>query len=188
MPIRSNIDEIKRNKTFIQCFIRPGIQSYKTIMELYSAPVRDVNLLCHFFFDFYNIRGLDSDFQRACFNSFLDDPTRKFQDLHKAMNEITGRNEFSLSTKLYHTAHPGDGIIVDKYVRDFCGRAKDVQNFDLWKSIGKDFENSRVNDLINVFDELFEHDRGISRLKKIDFMIWGWGKWKKFCKTSPNRP
>ena len=99
------------------------------------------------------------------------------------IHNITHRTELSLTTKLFHTAHPDQGIIIDKYVREFCGRENDTLDIQLYENIKKDFETDYIQDLAKRFDELFPNVTDIKPFKKIDFMIWGWGKWRKWTES-----
>ena len=192
MCIPQNCREIVENRETIKYFIEPGISAYKNIMYLYANRNHNGNdnaLLCHLFYDFYNIRGLQNDRKRAVFTFFLEHPGLHVDELFNRILEITQRHDLSLTTKLYHTANRQNGIIVDVHVCDFCGRENVARNIQLLERIQDDFNNQCVRDLAGCFDALFpQQGQGISALKKIDFMIWGWGKWKRFEEGYPHQP
>ena len=177
MPIETNCQEICENQDTIKYFIRPGISVYKDIMNCYNE--RQDSLLCYLFYNFYNIRGLKTEDKIKCLKYFLQHQNLTKEELYNKINAITKRNELSLTTKLFHTAKP-DNIIIDIYVREFCGRKNDALNIKLWNDIEQDLRKDRVLYLGTIFDNLFSDSREISTSKKIDFMIWGWGKWKKW--------
>ena len=177
MSIEDNYQEILNNQNIIKYLIRPGISAYKDIMECYQK--RQDSLLCYLFYNFYNIRGVETEYKIRCLKYFLRNPNLTQKDLYNGINKITQRNELSLTTKLFHTAHT-DSIIIDIYVREFCGRKRDALDIQLWYNIENDFQNACVLYLATIFDNLFPDSVEISKYKKIDFMIWGWGKWKKW--------
>lgn len=179
MCIEQRIQEIAQNQNTIFYFIEPGLSSYKNIMQLYSHRNND-NLLRYLFYDFYSIRGLSHAERIECFDYLLDNPEQPIEVFYNRICEITGRNELSLATKLFHTANPKDGIIIDSHVREFCGRTKDARSIQLWYNIQNDFLLCKCNRLENFFNDLFPNDKDIFPYKKIDFMIWGWGKWREW--------
>ena len=181
MCIEQRIQEIAQNQNTIFYFIEPGLSSYKNIMQLYSQRNND-DLLRYLFYDFYSIQGLSHEKREKCFKYFLNNTGESKEDFYNGIRKITGRNELSLATKLFHTANPKDGIIIDSHVCNFCGRKGEKHDFQLWSNIQNDFIQNGFNRLENFFNNLFPDDRGISPCKKIDFMIWGWGKWKKWKK------
>ncbi len=183
MCIEQRIQEIAQNQNTIFYFIEPGLSSYKNIMQLYSQRNND-DLLRYLFYDFYSIQGLSHEKREKCFKYFLNNTGESKEDFYNVIRKITGRNELSLATKLFHTANPKDGIIIDSHVCNFCGRKGEKHDFQLWSNIQNDFIQNGFNRLENFFNNLFPDDRGISPCKKIDFMIWGWGKWKKWKKMS----
>ena len=179
MCIEQRIQEIAQNQNTIFYFIEPGLSSYKNIMQLYSQRNNN-NLLRYLFYRFYSIRGLSNAERIECFDCLLDNTEQTIDDFYNRICEITRRNELSLATKLFHTANPQYGIIIDSYVRIFCGRFGDARDIQLWYNIQNDFIQNGFNRLENFFNNLFPDDRGISPCKKIDFMIWGWGQWRKW--------
>ena len=179
MCIEQRIQEIAQNQNTIFYFIEPGVSDYVNIMNLYSRGNNN-KLLCYLFYRFYRIQGLSREKRAMCFEYFLNNAGQSKKDLYDGICEITQRKELSLATKLFHTANPKDGIIIDLHVREFCGRTGEDLDLQLWSNIKNDFIQNGCNRLENFFDDLFPDDKDISPCKKIDFMIWGWGKWRKW--------
>ena len=181
MCIEQRIQEIAQNQNTIFYFIEPGVSDYKNIMQLYSQRNNKDNdkLLRYLFYRLYNIQGLSREKRAMCFEYFLKNAGQSKKSFYDGICGITERNELSLTTKLFHTANPKDEIIIDLHVRNFCGRTGEDLNLQLWSNIKKDFIQKGWNRFEKIFNDLFPDNKDIFPYKKIDFMIWGWGKWKK---------
>lgn len=176
----ANLNQLNDNINEIKYFVASGIPYYRRVMELkqhngqrWIAPFRE----------FYKIQGLRKDQRDAVFEYFSQNVNFDQVDLDKILNDcwaITQRNELSFISKLLHTYRPDQFIIYDKFVHAFFKPSGYNNLGELYEILREACNEQGIRKIAGIFNDCFGNLENICELKKIDFMIWGWGKWKNF--------
>lgn len=202
------IAELKDNKETIKLFVAGGIPYYRKLMYYYKYNMEKWKAV---FNEFYNIRGLKKENRSRFFKLFdkkikeLKSPTFDDQSLktflvtflEETKTEVTRKNgqtitryNLSFVSKLLHTYAPEKFIIYDKHVLSFFGKRNltGAENkAALYFKLKKEYDNNQEIKGIADFFKCFGDISDISTYKKIDFMIWGYGRWKEFEKKYPSK-
>lgn len=189
--VERNIEEIISNDTSIKFFVAGGIPYYLRLMSYFgSGNTADWRQI---FKEFYKIQGLGESARNSIFDKFDSHRQECFNQpklsdfLDDIKKRITGRIEISFVSKLLHTSNPDKYIIYDKHVANFfaCSQSRHHNKAELYFNLMNKYK--QLGKLSDCFDKLFndEECKNITQNKKIDFMIWGWGKWKAFKDKYP---
>ena len=173
-----NLEQLKRNIGEIK--YSSGIPYYRRLMELKQ---RDDQRWLALFKEFYKIQGLTTDQRDAVFEYFIQNVNFDQVDLDEILNDcraITQRNELSFISKLLHTYRPDQFIIYDKFVHAFFNPSGYNDSGELYEILREACNEQGIREIAGIFDGCLGNWDDICELKKIDFMIWGWGKWKNF--------
>ncbi|MBQ8754278.1 MAG: hypothetical protein IJZ19_04560 [Lentisphaeria bacterium] len=187
MPVNydDNLKQLKRNIGEIKYFVASGIPYYHRLMQLKQG---NNDHWTDLFKEFYKIQGLTTDRRNAVFEYFILNVNFDQVDLNAVLEHcrrnITNNRRYDLSfiSKLLHTYRPDRFIIYDKFVHAFFRPSGYNNKVELYNTLGQAYEEQEIQDIEEIFNNNFREFSDIPRLKKIDFMIWGWGKWKKFNK------
>ena len=197
MCFEDKIETIKNHQNEICAIINNGvIQQYPTIQRIYNQIDKtegDKQKLFKIFCGFYGItRCLRTLNEQNLRKLLLQGPQNKnaVPPLKNIIEQISrNRFEFSFATKARHTVDNNSPIFDVHVSRFFNGikvngnnkeekfqSAEDVysQLAGFYKARGQ----NGLAELIHIFDAHFPNT-GFSDVKKIDFMIWGWGKLTK---------
>ena len=177
------LKELNENKDEIKYFVASGIPYYRRLMALkQNNDPRWIDL----FKEFYKIQGLTTTQRDAFFQYFSDHVDFNQVDLNAVLEHcrrnITNNRRYDLSfiSKLLHTYKPDNFIIYDKFVYRFFSPSGYNNAADLYKILRDAYNEQHIREIADIFNGCFDNLNDICKLKKIDFMIWGWGKWKKF--------
>ena len=188
MPVdyENNLRELKDKLQEIKYFVYSGIPYYLKLMELKQQNDSRWIVL---FKNFYKIQGLTTRqrddffvyFQNVLFNHQAKNKIN-LQEIIQYCREniVKNREDLSFISKLLHTYRPDKFIIYDKFVHKFFNPTGYAGKTELYQMLSEAYGNDDMNEVERCFDEEFTKNTDISSLKKIDFMIWGWGKWKDF--------
>lgn len=175
---------ILSNQAAIKQTIQPGVESYLKIQDMYAKKRIDAEFK-QLFRSFYRVRGRIN--QDKLWDLLKQ---RRVVSIVDAMNRISNKKtvQLSFASKALHTISP-DLPIYDRTVRVFF-RLPNPYPRELKKRLA--FQEKVYNDLKSIyaerkdnglvrlacaFDTLFpQYKAQISEVKKIDFMIWGYGR------------
>ena len=194
MPVdyEENINELNANAEAIKYFMASGIPYYERLMEYKrngNLPWEDI------FNEFYKIQGLSGKEKKVFFQYFAQ---IKFDDndfydaatMNETLNTLSfhRRHDISFISKILHTYVPDKYIIYDTFVHQFFNPIDYQTKGDLYRILHIAYNDEDIRRLANLFDQVVGNGHHIESLKKIDFMIWGWGKWKRFEEKYPHQP
>ena len=185
--LNRKIETVLSCQAAVKPAIRPGVESYLKIQDMYSRQAIDPDFQ-RLFRTFYRVRGtLNRD--------SLWDILKKREEISivAAMKALVSSKRpavhLSFASKALHTINP-DLPIYDSTVRDFFGLSIPPPGLALDKRLA--FREGVYNDLKGIyagrdtnhlfrlaeaFDGLFpQYQETITEVKKIDFMIWGFGR------------
>ena len=194
MPVdyEENINELNANADAIKYFMASGILYYERLMEYKrNENPRWMNI----FNEFYNIQGLSNEEKEGFFHHFdqIEFDNNDFYDaatMNETLNALSfrGRHDMSFISKILHTYAPEHYIIYDSSVHQFFNPTGYQTRGELYRILHVAYDDDAIRRLANIFDQVVGDGHPIESLKKIDFMIWGWGKWKKFEEKYPIQP
>ena len=182
--LSQKIELILSNRAAIKQTIQSGVESYLKIQDMYAKKMINAEFKQHFR-RFYRLRGEIN--QNNLWNLLKQ---RKEVSIIDAMDLISNKKtvQLSFASKALHTINP-DLPIYDRTVRLFF-RLPNPYPRELKKRLA--FQENVYNDLKDIyaerknnglvklavaFDTLFpQYKNQISEVKKIDFMIWGYGR------------
>ena len=188
MPSPDELNNKIETILFCQAEIMPkiqsGVESYLKIQGMYSRKEIRVEFK-KLFKKFYRVRGrIDQDKLWDLLKH------RKEVSINDAMNDISDKKtvQLSFASKALHTINP-DLPIYDRTVRIFFRLPNPYPRelkkrlvfqekvYNDLKGIYAERKDNGLIKLANAFDNLFpQYKTQISEVKKIDFMIWGFGR------------
>jgi len=195
------LDKIVKNQKVIFAIIgNEGITIYNFLVCRFKAGNITKDYIFQFCFrSFYQLdsAGLTAEWKTEFFNileaSRNSEPIN-IDDIAKKLYEIEtlrGRNslQFSFITKLNNLVHPNEPIYDSKVAKvfgfvapqnnDFKERLKRLMEF--YQEIKSSYDNLAKNEkmiaVLKNFDEVFPSN-DLSKIKKIDFIIWALGNKK----------
>ncbi len=165
---------------------RKGIGQYLEIMDLFHST--DVSIDTEFqrkFNAFYRVRQRPTNWYKTYY-SFMQQQKGKNPSFSRVLRYLyseLGRYEPSFSSKFVATHNP-DLPIWDRFVLEFTGirppyysdPKKLFKAEEKYKEIKNWYERYLTSDdgmlIVKMFDELVPEHNRISKLKKIDFVLW----------------
>ena len=185
------IDQIIAESNRIQTCIQTGVQQYLEIQRQYDSmnPLGEDFLDC--FSDFYVLTPQMTNVNRANLLKLIN--SRTLVSIEEAIRSLIVPNDpavnFSFATKALHTIDTSRPIY-DLHVGHFfrLEQERNIENFEeriqqrvgLYNSLCAFFMDRNGNGLIRLaaaFDTIYPSiGNQISEVKKIDFMIWGFGR------------
>lgn len=204
MGFGDKIETIRNHQNEICTIISTGVnRQYPTIQRLYNMKNKtedDNQQLFTTFCSFYGVRFKNQLNINNLRDLLIQGPRNQnaVPSLRDAIEDISlEKIEFSFATKVRHTIN-NNHLIFDSHVSNFFNGIKVIGNSgeekiqsaeDIYSQLESFYAARRQNglaELIDIFDAHFP-DAKFSDVKKLDFMIWGWGKWTKSQKKQQKR-
>lgn len=167
--------------------IKRGIGPYLDIMSKVNTPSFCGPEFQRRFNAFYRVRQRPKTWYEAFYDIFRKcyKSPMSFKEVLTEMFERTKRLEPSFCSKLIATLNP-DMPIWDKYVLQWLGFPKNdepkgkkqkIEYFaSIYRMITKEynghFSDSNIEEAIKRFDASIPEGKNISKMKKLDFMLW----------------
>lgn len=166
--------------------IREGIGSYLRIQDMAQRPNFCTETFKKAYKGFYRVRQKPADWYACYFNLLAEqrEKNRTLKELLEIMYENTGEVHPSFCSKLIATMNP-DKPIWDKYVLQWLGFVGDgpkdprdkIAYFagiysQIEKELNEHMSDKNVLQALDEFDRLIPQGRNISKMKKLDFMLW----------------
>lgn len=189
---REAIEEIISTKEVIRGEIEDGVKQYAAIFRMYSDKQIQSDCFKKTFCRFYRVRGRID--RGEIFRILADKDNLSYSDILSRLSLGNTVVNISFASKILHTRNNSEPIydsVIAKFYhirrkeRGYGARFKEaVKIYVDLQNIYKDKDNNNLKRLSEAFDKIFpSYDFSVE--KKIDFMIWGWGKWKRFNEKYP---
>lgn len=157
----------------IKATIKNGVETqYPEIQKLYEAGKALSVEFDKCFTGFYNVRFKSTFNYKALQSIIADGKTIPFADVIARVR--TNNNQYSFASKALHTID-NNLPIIDKHILSFFHENRSLESYENIKKLYKNREANGLNKLIDVFNKMY-YDRNFSEVKKIDFIIWGYGR------------
>ena len=181
---REAIEEIISTKEVIRGKIEDGVKQYAAIFRMYREKQIQSDCFKKTFCRFYRVRGkINRD---EIFKIIADNGDLSYSDILRRLSLNENVVNISFASKVLHTRNNSSPIYdivianffhIHRKAKEYTARFNEaVEIYTSLQGICGDKDKNGLSKLSKTFDEIFTSYKDFSDEKKIDFMIWGYGR------------